>query len=92
MVCVDFKDDARLKAEAEEGARMGFSGKQAIHPGQVHRFRCFWRCPVLTSLLQVAGIYAAFKASPQDVEFATRIVDENAKHQVGSCRCPRVFS
>jgi citrate lyase subunit beta-like protein len=35
MVCIDFKDPAKLTEEAEEGARMGFTGKQAIHPAQV---------------------------------------------------------
>lgn len=35
MVCVDFKDTERLVRESLEGARMGFSGKQVIHPNQV---------------------------------------------------------
>ena len=35
MVFIDFKDEEGLRAEAEEGARFGFSGKQIIHPNQV---------------------------------------------------------
>ncbi|GAA6004111.1 hypothetical protein JCM10207_002431 [Rhodosporidiobolus poonsookiae] len=38
LVCVQYKGDAALEVlrdEAEEGRRMGFSGKQVIHPGQV---------------------------------------------------------
>jgi citrate lyase beta subunit len=35
MVYIDFRDVEGLRAEAEEGARLGFSGKQIIHPNQV---------------------------------------------------------
>ncbi len=35
MVYIDFKDIAGLRAEAEQGAGFGFSGKQVIHPNQV---------------------------------------------------------
>jgi citrate lyase subunit beta-like protein len=35
LVCTDFLDIDLVRAEAEEGARMGFSGKQVIHPNQV---------------------------------------------------------
>lgn len=35
MVAIDFKDLEALQAEAEFGARLGFSGKQIIHPAQV---------------------------------------------------------
>jgi citrate lyase beta subunit len=35
IVAIDFKDIASLRAEAEFGARLGFSGKQVIHPAQV---------------------------------------------------------
>ncbi|GHJ87451.1 hypothetical protein NliqN6_3853 [Naganishia liquefaciens] len=39
MVCVDYKDLAILQEEAEEGRRLGFDGKQAIHPSQVETIR-----------------------------------------------------
>jgi len=35
MVCVDYLDTVKLQQECLEGYRMGFTGKQAIHPGQV---------------------------------------------------------
>jgi len=35
MVCIDFKDTAALKIEAAQGAALGFSGKQIIHPSQI---------------------------------------------------------
>jgi len=35
MVYIDFKDSEGLRVEAEQGARLGFSGKQVIHPNQV---------------------------------------------------------
>jgi len=35
MVYIDFKDAEGLRLEAEQGARLGFSGKQVIHPNQV---------------------------------------------------------
>jgi citrate lyase subunit beta-like protein len=35
MVFIDFRDTVSLKVEAAQGAQMGFSGKQIIHPNQV---------------------------------------------------------
>lgn len=35
IVAIDYRDLEALKAEAEQGARLGFSGKQVIHPNQV---------------------------------------------------------
>ena len=35
MVYIDFRDEAGLRAESEQGAGFGFSGKQVIHPNQV---------------------------------------------------------
>ncbi|RNA40806.1 citrate lyase subunit beta mitochondrial [Brachionus plicatilis] len=35
MVYIDFKDLEGLKMQCEQEARMGFTGKQVIHPGQV---------------------------------------------------------
>ncbi|MEI7844548.1 MAG: CoA ester lyase [Chloroflexota bacterium] len=36
MVFVDIRDNLNLKMEAIQGAAMGFTGKQIIHPNQVH--------------------------------------------------------
>ncbi|KAF9236507.1 Pyruvate/Phosphoenolpyruvate kinase-like domain-containing protein [Melanogaster broomeanus] len=35
MVCVNYKDQGYLREECEDGRRLGFTGKQAIHPNQV---------------------------------------------------------
>ncbi len=35
MVYVDFRDGEGLAGEAAEGAQLGYSGKQAIHPNQI---------------------------------------------------------
>ncbi|KAI9218081.1 Pyruvate/Phosphoenolpyruvate kinase-like domain-containing protein [Blastocladiella britannica] len=35
LVCIDYKDQAVLAVECAEGRQMGFTGKQAIHPGQI---------------------------------------------------------
>ncbi|WVQ83310.1 hypothetical protein IAT38_005449 [Cryptococcus sp. DSM 104549] len=35
LVCVNYKDPQVLAEESEEGRRLGFDGKQAIHPNQV---------------------------------------------------------
>ncbi|KAL1406134.1 hypothetical protein Q8F55_007817 [Vanrija albida] len=35
LVCVNYKDADVLRLESEEGRRLGFTGKQAIHPNQV---------------------------------------------------------
>jgi citrate lyase beta subunit len=35
MVYVNYQDTAGLTREAQQGARLGFSGKQAIHPSQI---------------------------------------------------------
>ncbi|GAM26223.1 hypothetical protein SAMD00019534_093980, partial [Acytostelium subglobosum LB1] len=35
MVCINYKDPDYLRREASEGIRMGFHGKQAIHPNQI---------------------------------------------------------
>ena len=34
-VCNDFSDDARLRAECEAAAAMGYDGKSLIHPRQI---------------------------------------------------------
>jgi len=35
MVYIDFRDLEGLRVEAQQGAGLGFSGKQVIHPNQV---------------------------------------------------------
>eukprot|EP01133_Synstelium_polycarpum_P008385 gene8385-9857_t len=59
MVCINYKDPEYLRREVNEGVRMGFHGKQAIHPNQVDI------------------ICDAFRPSPQQFDFASRIVEQN---------------
>jgi citrate lyase subunit beta-like protein len=35
LVCIDYRSEERLHQECLNGKRMGFTGKQAIHPGQL---------------------------------------------------------
>lgn len=35
LVCVDYQNLDILKEECREGREFGFTGKQAIHPGQI---------------------------------------------------------
>ncbi|TDL23176.1 citrate lyase beta subunit [Rickenella mellea] len=35
MVCINYKDTDYLREECEDGRRLGYNGKQAIHPSQV---------------------------------------------------------
>ena len=35
LVCIDFRDLQKLETECRNGKRMGFTGKQAIHPNQI---------------------------------------------------------
>ncbi|RKP09280.1 Pyruvate/Phosphoenolpyruvate kinase-like domain-containing protein, partial [Thamnocephalis sphaerospora] len=35
MVCIDYNNEAVLREECQEGREMAFTGKQAIHPGQI---------------------------------------------------------
>lgn len=42
MVCIDYKDADVLRSECDEGKRLGFDGKQAIHPSQVDQIQISW--------------------------------------------------
>ena len=35
MVCIDYQNQSQLIRECHDGVRMGFDGKQAIHPAQI---------------------------------------------------------
>ncbi len=61
MVSVDFRDQARLEREAAEGARLGYAGKQAIHPNQVGPIQAAFT-PTLDAIAQACRIVAAAKA------------------------------
>ena len=62
-VFADFKDDAGLKAEADAAAREGFTGKLAIHPGQVEIINAAFT-PSKEDVRHAEEIVAAFEAQP----------------------------
>ncbi|KAK0244206.1 citrate lyase beta subunit [Armillaria nabsnona] len=55
MVCVNYKDQDYLKEECQEGRRMGFTGKQAIHPSQVDTIQATF-VPTASEILRAAKI------------------------------------
>ncbi len=60
MVCVDYQDAVGLAQEAEEGARMGFAGKQAIHPSQIAPIQAAFT-PSLEAVARARRIVEAFR-------------------------------
>lgn len=64
MVNVDLTDDpSHLRAETEQALRLGYTGKQAIHPRQV---------PVIQQI---------FTPSPEQIDYARRLVAAHKAHQ-----------
>ena len=62
-VFADFKDDKGLRAEAEAASREGFTGKLAIHPGQVPIINAAFT-PSRDDVRRAGEIVAAFEAHP----------------------------
>jgi citrate lyase subunit beta/citryl-CoA lyase len=62
-VVADFRDEARLKREAEAARREGFTGKLAIHPDQVSVINAAFT-PSAEDVRQAEEIVAAFEARP----------------------------
>jgi citrate lyase subunit beta/citryl-CoA lyase len=62
-VFADFRDDDGLRAEAEAARREGFTGKLAIHPGQVDVINAAFT-PSDDEVRHAAAIVAAFEAQP----------------------------
>ncbi|RDB17841.1 Citrate lyase subunit beta-like protein, mitochondrial [Hypsizygus marmoreus] len=55
MVCVNYKDFDILRDECHEGRRLGFTGKQAIHPAQVEIIQSAF-APTSEEILRAAKI------------------------------------
>lgn len=64
IVNVDFQDIEALRAEAQFGARLGFSGKQIIHPNQVGPVQEAFT-PSEESIAQAERIVSTFEAAHQ---------------------------
>ncbi len=62
-VYVDFRNEAGLRRECEEARRDGFSGKMAIHPGQVATINDVFT-PAPAAIANAQAIVAAFAAAP----------------------------
>lgn len=62
-VYVDFRNDAGLRRECEEARRDGFTGKMAIHPGQVATINDVFT-PSPEAIARAQAIVAAFAAAP----------------------------
>ena len=62
-VFADFRDEARLKREAEAARHEGFTGKLAIHPAQVAVINAAFT-PSDAEVKQAQAIIAAFEAQP----------------------------
>ena len=65
IVTIDFKDIAALRAEAEFGARLGFSGKQIIHPAQVEPVQTAFT-PNDEAIAYAKRIVESFEASQKE--------------------------
>jgi len=62
-VYVDFRNEAGLRRECEEARRDGFTGKMAIHPGQVATINEVFT-PTPAAIAKAQAIIAAFAACP----------------------------
>ncbi len=65
MVSVDFKDLEGLRAEAGFGAKLGFAGKQVIHPNQIGPVQAAFT-PDERSIVQAREVIAAFEAAEKE--------------------------
>jgi citrate lyase beta subunit len=62
IVTIDFKDIDSLRVESEYGARLGFTGKQVIHPAQVEPVQAAFT-PDDTAIAHAQQIVETFEAS-----------------------------
>ena len=65
IVTIDFKDLDIVRAEAEFGARLGFSGKQIIHPAQVEPVQSAFT-PNDEAIAYAKRIVESFEASQKE--------------------------
>lgn len=64
LVAIDFKDLDAVRREAEYGARLGFTGKQIIHPAQVEPVQAAFT-PTADAIAAAKRIVGGFEASQQ---------------------------
>lgn len=74
--CLDLKDTAKLRSEAQAARNLGFTGKLAIHPGQVPTLNELFS-PTETEIGYAQKVLSAFSASRLGVLMVDgRMVDE----------------
>ncbi|WVQ75943.1 hypothetical protein IAR50_005578 [Cryptococcus sp. DSM 104548] len=64
LVCVNYKDKSVLAEESEEGKRLGFDGKQAIHPEQIDIIHSSF-APSEQAILKAARVKFSFEHHDQ---------------------------
>lgn len=64
MVHIDYKDQAGLRRQAEFGARMGYTGKQVIHPDQIETVQQAFE-PSAERVAWARGLLSAFAEHQQ---------------------------
>ena len=65
IVTIDFKHPERVRAEAEFGARLGYAGKQVIHPAQVEPVQSAFT-PGDEAIAHARRIVETFEASQKE--------------------------
>ncbi|KIK59391.1 hypothetical protein GYMLUDRAFT_44737 [Collybiopsis luxurians FD-317 M1] len=75
MVCIHYKDLEYLKDECEDGRRLGFSGKQAIHPSQVETIQKTF-VPTEKEIRRAALILASMKSAHDSAKGAIGLEGE----------------
>jgi len=78
MVCVNYKDLVYLKDECVDGRQLGFTGKQAIHPGQVEIIQSTF-VPTSKEIIRAAkilhGMHVAHAAAKGAVGLEGEMID-----------------
>ncbi|KAF8630935.1 hypothetical protein AX17_005292 [Amanita inopinata Kibby_2008] len=62
MVCVNYKDAKTLEDECQDGRKLGFTGKQAIHPSQVEIIQSIY-VPTAKEIERAAKIIRAMEVA-----------------------------
>ncbi len=65
IVAIDFKDLESVRAEAEFGARLGFTGKQIIHPAQVEPVQAAFT-PADSAIAEAKRVVDGFEGSKKE--------------------------
>ena len=74
MVCIDYKDEAYLQDECNEGKELGFDGKQAIHPVQVETIQNVY-APSADAIKRAARIKHLYEKSVSEHKGAVGLKD-----------------